>query len=85
MDMKTMIRSFPRQFFEQYDSLKNEELDLNKFKGNKEKRVKNIMIEINNLFHDYLFMPMIWNIFQQDKVLVSPNTSKPPQKFLLRQ
>ena len=39
MDMKTMIRSFPRQFFEQYDSLKNEELDLNKFKD-----IKNIVI-----------------------------------------
>ena len=31
MDMIQMIKSFPNQILEQYENLKNEELDLNKF------------------------------------------------------
>ena len=37
------------------DMSRNEvELDLNKFKGEKEKRVENIMIEINNLITSWV-------------------------------
>ena len=31
MDMIQMIKSFPNQILEQYENLKNKELDLNKF------------------------------------------------------
>ena len=31
MDMIQMIKSFPNQILEQYENLKNEDLDLNKF------------------------------------------------------
>ena len=37
-----------------FDIIIHPQLDLNKFKGNKEKRVKNIMIEINNLLTSWV-------------------------------